>query len=109
MMGKLRFFIRHNDQMLQEKFILVFKSEEALAFFKEKLKGSRFEEVSSESALHAARLGINGKTVPFGYTTMLTPEEKSKLSLANWDETAELLAEGNERLYRKAMEKVKKE
>lgn len=104
-MSKLRFFIRHNDKFLQDKFILVFKSDEAIEFFKEKLKGSYFEEVSSESALHAARLGINGKTVPYGYTTMLSEEEKSKLSLANWKETAALLAEGNERLYKKAIQK----
>lgn len=106
-MSKLRFFIRHNDQFIQDKFILVFKSDEAKQYFESKLQGSYFEEVSSESALHAARIGINGKIVPYGYTTLLTEEERRKLSTTNWDETAELLAEGNERLYKKAMEKEK--
>lgn len=104
-MSKLRFFIRHNDQFIQDKFILVFKSDEAKQYFESKLQGSYFEEVSSESALHAARIGINGKIVPYGYTTLLTEEERRKLSTTNWDETAELLAEGNERLYKKAIEK----
>ena len=106
-MSKLRFFIRHNDQFIQDKFILVFKSDEAKQYFESKLQGSYFEEVSSESALHAARIGINGKIVTYGYTTLLTEEERRKLSTTNWDETAELLAEGNERLYKKAMEKEK--
>lgn len=102
----LQFVIRHNDQFLQDKFILVFKSDEARKFFEQKLVGSRFEEVTSDMAQHAARIGINGKIVPYGYTTKLTAAEREKLSTANWDETARLLAEGNERLYKAAIENV---
>lgn len=100
--SNLQFYIRHNDQFLQDKFILVFKSEAAKQYFAEKLIGSRFEKVTSDMAQHAARIGINGKIVPYGYTTKLTQAEREKLSTANWDETAQLLAEGNERLYRVA-------
>src|SRR5699024_2678056 len=88
--------------------ILVFKSDEARKFFESRLKGSAFEKVTKDMALHAARIGINGKIVPYGYTTRLTQEEKAKLSTANWDETARLLAEGNERLYKEAMESYQK-
>lgn len=100
---ELQFFIRHNDQFLQDKFILVFKTNEARQFFEAKLKGSTFEKVTSDMAQHAARIGINGKVVPYGYTTKLTSEERKKLSTANWEETAYLLAEGNERLYKAAV------
>lgn len=100
--NELQFFIRHNDQFLQDKFILVFKSDEAREFFEAKLVGSRFEQVTSDMAQHAARIGINGKIVPYGYTTKLSSAEREKLSTANWDETARLLAEGNERLYKAA-------
>lgn len=98
----LQFFIRHNDQFLQDKFILVFKSDEAREFFAAKLVGSRFEKVTSDMAQHAARIGINGKIVPYGYTTKLNSAERERLSTANWAETARLLAEGNERLYKAA-------
>jgi len=101
--GELQFFIRHNDQFLQDKFILVFKSDETRQYFETKLKGSSFEKVTSDMAQHAARIGINGKIIPYGYTTKLTSEETAKLSTANWDETARLLAEGNERLYQEAV------
>jgi hypothetical protein len=106
-MSKLQFFIRHQPDFLQDKFILVFKSDEAREYFKNAIQGSRFEEVSSESAEHAVRIGINGKTIPYGYTLRLTKEEMSRLSTANWEETARLLAEGNERLYQEQI--VKKE
>lgn len=104
-MEQLQFYIRHNQDYLREKFILVFKSDEARDYFKQKLTGSIFEEVTSEMAQHAARIGINGKTVPFGYTARLTNEEMDKLSTLNWTETAKLLAEGNERLYKEAVQK----
>lgn len=100
----LQFYIRHNDQFLQEKFILVFKRDEVREFFESKLAGSKFEKVTSDMAQHAARIGIKGKVVPYGYTTKLTADERKKLSTANWDETARLLAEGNERLYEAAQE-----
>lgn len=103
--SELQFVIRHNDQFLQDKFILVFKSDQARQYFEQKLVGSYFEEVTSEMAQHAARIGINGKIVPFGYTLKLTKAEKEKLSTANWEETAQLLAEGNERLYRAAIKR----
>lgn len=101
----LQFYIRHHDQFMQDKFILIFKHDDTRQFFESKLKGSRFEKVTSDMAQHAARIGINGKVVPYGYTTKLTSEEKQRLSTANWEETARLLAEGNERLYRAAMKK----
>src|SRR5690625_1388288 len=99
-MTHLQFYIRHNTDFLQDKFLLVFKSDEARDYFQTVLKGSHFEKVTSESAEHVARIGVNGKTVPYGYTLRLTKEEMNKLSTANWEETAQLLAEGNERLYR---------
>lgn len=104
-MSNLQFFIRHNDKFLRDKFILVFKSDEARHFFQTQLEGSVFEEVTSDMAQHAARIGINGKIVPYGYTTKLTAEERKRLSTANWDETAQLLAEGNERLYKEAIKR----
>ncbi|MEI3607679.1 hypothetical protein SPD48_18505 [Pseudogracilibacillus sp. SE30717A] len=104
-MAELKFYIRHQTNFLQDKFILVFKSDEAREYFQNALKGSRFEKVTSEFAENAARIGIHGKIVPYGYTLKLTKEEMSKLSTANWQETAELLAEGNERLYLEANNK----
>lgn len=108
-MDNLQFFIRHNSDFIRDKFILVFKSDEARDYFKSVLKNSVFEEVTSEMAYHAARIGINGKTVPYGYTARLTNEEMDKLSTLNWEETARLLAEGNERLYQEAVRKQKGE
>lgn len=104
-MAQLQFFIRHNQNYLREKFILVFKSDEARDYFKTKLMGSTFEEVTSDMAQHAARIGINGKIVPFGYTVRLTEQEMDQLSTLNWEATAKLLAEGNERLYKEAVQK----
>lgn len=101
-MSDLQFFIRHQPNFIQDKFILVFKSDEARDYFKQAIKGSHFEEISSEVAEQAARIGIHGKTLPYGYTLKLTDEEMSQLSTANWSTTAELLAEGNERLYKEA-------
>lgn len=106
-MTTLQFFIRHNPKYLRDKFILVFKSNEARDYFKEALKGSRFEPVSSDEAQHATRIGINGKIVSYGYTTRLTDEEMQELSTMDWDKTAALLAEGNERLYKEALSKKK--
>lgn len=104
-MSQLKFYIRHQTNFLQDKFILVFKSDEARDYFQNAIKGSHFEEVTSEEAENAARIGIYGKTLPYGYTLKLTKEEMNELSTANWDRTAELLAEGNERLYKEAKEK----
>ena len=104
-MADLQFFIRHQTNFLQDKFILVFKSDEARDYMKQAIPGSRFEEVTSEIAENAARIGIAGKVIPYGYTMKLTKEEMNELSTMNWDRTAELLAEGNERLYQEAKEK----
>lgn len=101
-MSDLQFFIRHQPDFIRDKFILVFKSDEAREYFKKAIKGSRFEEVTSEVAEQAARIGIHGKLIPYGYTLKLTDEEMSQLSTANWDVTTKLLAEGNERLYKEA-------
>jgi len=108
-MSQLKFFIRHQSNFLQDKMILVFKSDEAREYFQHALKGSYFEEVSSESAEHAARIGIKGQIIPYGYTVRLTKEEMNQLSTANWEETARLLAEGNERLYKERAEKKEHE
>lgn len=99
-MTMLRFYIRHQEKFLQEKFLLIFKSDQARDFFQNALKGSRFEELTSEAARNAVLIGINGKTIPYGYTWKLTDEEMNQLSGLNWDETANLLAEGNERIYK---------
>lgn len=104
-MPTLQYYIRHHNHYLRDKFILVFKSDEARDFFQKQLTGSRFEEITSESAEHAVRIGIQGKTIPYGYTTRLTKEEMNELSTANWARTAILLAEGNERLYKEALAK----
>lgn len=101
-MKGLQFFIRHQPKFLQEKMILVFNNEATRDYFETAIPGCHFEKVTSEQAEHAARIGINGKTVPFGYTSELTEEEMGILSTANWEETATLLAAGNERLYDKA-------
>jgi len=106
-MSTLKFYIRHQNNFLRDKFILVFKSEEAKSFFEQSIEGSYFEELTKEQAQHAARIGINGKVIPYGYTYRLTDEEMTRLSSHNWDETAELLAEGNERLYKELKEKGK--
>lgn len=99
-MSELQFFIRHQPNFIQDKFILVFKSDEAREYFKQAIKGSRFEEISSDVAEQAARIGIHGNTIPYGYTLKLTDEEMNQLSTAEWNVTAQLLAEGNERLYK---------
>lgn len=106
-MQNLQFYIRHNSNFLQERFILVFKSDEAREYFQKSLKDSRFEKVTSEMAEHAARIGVDGETVPYGYTFKLTKEEMKKISTADWKQTAHLLAEGNERLYREALRRTK--
>lgn len=103
-MSQLQFFIRHQDSFLHDKMLLVFKSNEAKTYFQDVLKGCYFEELSSESAQHAIRIGIKGKIIPYGYTLKLTENEKNKLSTTNWDLTSQLLAEGNERLYKGMLE-----
>src|SRR5699024_7720659 len=103
-MSQLQFFIRHQSDFLQDKMILVFKSDEARQYFQHAIKGSKFEERSSESAEHAAAIDIKGKIIPYGYTVRLRKEERTELSTANWEETGRILAEGNERLYKERAE-----
>ncbi len=102
-----KFFIRHQTDFIQERFLLVFKSDEALDFFKQAIPGSRFEEIEREKAAYIMRAGLGGKMIPYGYTHLLTQEEMSRLSSDNFDETARLLAEGNERLYQRAIKEKK--
>lgn len=104
-MSHLQFFIRHQTSFLQKKFILVFKSNEARDYFQNAISDSHFEEITSESAEHAVRIGIKGQIIPYGYTLKLTKEEMNQLSTANWETTAQLLAEGNERLYQEMLDK----
>src|SRR5690625_5043180 len=79
-MSTLRFYIRHQKNFLQDKMILVFKSDEAKQYFQHALKGSTFEQVTSEEAENAARIGIHGNTIPYGYTIKLTKEEMNQRS-----------------------------
>jgi len=101
-MSTLQFYIRHQNDFLQKKMILVFKNDEIRDYFQHALKGSTFEQITSEEAENAVRIGIHGNTIPYGYTLKLTKEEMNQLSTANWERTAQLLAEGNERLYLEA-------
>ncbi|HLR64365.1 MAG TPA: hypothetical protein VK075_02915 [Pseudogracilibacillus sp.] len=107
-MSDLQFFIRHQQNFLRDKMILVFDNDETRDFFKEAIPNCTFEEVSAQSAQYAARIGINGKVITYGYTSELTDEEMDELSNINWERTAQLLAEGNNRLYRKAKLNQKK-
>lgn len=102
-MEKLQYYMRHQKDSLQERFILVFNRDEVREFFEKKLPNNTFEEITYEMAEHLIRIGIDGKTVPYGYTYLLTKEEMEKVDVANWEETANLLAIGNERIYERAM------
>ena len=104
-MENLTFFIRHQTSFLRDKMILVFKSNDAKEYFEQAIPNCRFEEISAASAEHAARIGINGKMITYGYTMRLTDEEMNELSTADWERTATLLAEGNERLYKELKNK----
>lgn len=104
-MTTLKFYIRHQTSFLRDKFILVFKNNQTKEYFENALEGSHFEEVTSLEAENAARIGINGKVISYGYTAKLTDDEMDELSTDNWERTAELLAEGNERLYEEVKEK----
>ena len=101
----LQFFIRHQQQFLQDKLVLVFKSDAARDYIKNALPNCAFEELTKEQAQHAVRIGINGQVIPYGYTTKLTTSEMEQLDVADWDKTAQLLAENNERMYLAAKEK----
>lgn len=104
-MKDLQFYIRHQNNFIRDKMILVFDNDETKAFFENAILNCHFEKVSAESAQHAARIGIGGKVVSYGYTSELTEEEMNELSTVNWERTAQLLAEGNNRLYQKAQNK----
>lgn len=104
-MSELYCYIRHQTDFLREKMIVVFKTEEMKDFFEDAIPNSHFEPISMASAEHAVRIGIQGKVISYGYTLRLTDEEMNELSTANWERTAELLAEGNERLYNELKQK----
>jgi len=99
-LDKLQFYIRHVDNFLQNKLLLVFKSDEAKQFFEQAIPEAKFEEISFEEAENAVRIGINGKVLSYGYTQMLTENEMNELSTLNWEHTAKILAEANERFYK---------
>ncbi|HLR54828.1 MAG TPA: hypothetical protein VK078_08900 [Pseudogracilibacillus sp.] len=101
----LQFFIRHQQQFLQDKLVLVFKSDAARDYIKNALPNCVFEELTKEQAQHAVRIGIKGQVIPYGYTMKLTTSEMKQLDVADWDKTAQLLAENNERMYLAAKEK----
>lgn len=105
-MENLQFYIRHQANFLRDKMILVFKSDEAKTYFEQAIPDCHFEEITAASAGHAVRIGIHGKVITYGYTMRLTDEEMNELSSANWERTAQLLAEGNERLYRELQAKT---
>lgn len=98
-MTDLQFVIRHQANFLQDKMILVFKSDAAKEYFRQAIPGVHFEDVSFDEAEHAARTGVKGEVLSYGYTMKLSTSEMNELSTMNWHRTAELLAEGNERLY----------
>lgn len=104
-MEELQYYIRHSDSFLQDKMLLVFKSDVARDYFQQTLKNCSFEKITAEMAQHIVRIGIGGKLVPYGYTYELTEEEMKQLDPSNWEKTAKLLAEGNERLYKKMFQK----
>lgn len=104
-MEDLHFYIRNHPKFIHDKMVLVFKSEKTKAFFEKKLPGAAFEKITAEQAENAVKIGIGGKVLPYAYTLKLTDEELKQLSTANWEKTAKLLAEGNERLYLELLEK----
>lgn len=108
-MSNLQFVIRHQANFLQDKMILVFKSDEAKEYFRQAIPGVRFQDITCEEAEDAARIGVNGQVLSYGYTMKLTKAEMNELSTMNWGRTAELLAEGNERLYQEMNNKKNKE
>lgn len=105
-MEQLQFYIRHSDSFLQDKLLLVFKSDEARDYFEQSLKNCTFERITAEMAEHVVRIGIGGKLVPYGYTYELSKEEMKRIDPSNWQQTARILAEGNERFYKKLRHKT---
>src|SRR5699024_3904753 len=101
----IHFFIRDQQQFLQDKLVLVFNSDADRDYIKNALPNCVFEELTKEQAQHAVRIGIKGQVIPYGYTTKLTTSEMKQLDVAEWDKTAQLLAENNERMYLAAKEK----
>lgn len=102
-----QFFIRHQTDYLQKRFLLVFKSDQARDFFKQAIPGSSFEEIPREKAAYIMRAGLGGEMIPYGYTHLLTEEEMNRLSVDQFDQAAALLAEGNQRLYEQAIKEKK--
>ena len=98
-MSELQFVIRHQANFLQDKMVLVFKSDAAKEYFRKAIPGVHFEDISFDEAEYAVRAGVNGQVLSYGYTMKLSKAEMNELSTMNWSRTAELLAESNERLY----------
>lgn len=98
-MTDLQFVIRHQANFLQDKMVLVFKSDAAKEYFRKAIPGVHFEDVSFDEAEYVVRAGVNGQVLSYGYTMKLSKAEMNELSTMNWSRTAELLAESNERLY----------
>src|SRR5699024_4522771 len=101
----LQIFILYTQQFLQDKLVLVFKTDTARNNIKKALPNCVFEELTKEQAQHAVHIGIKGQVIPYGYTMKLTTSEMKQLDVADWDKTAQLLAENNERMYLAAKEK----
>src|SRR5699024_5270420 len=77
-----QFFIRHQQQILQDKLVLVFKSDAARDYIENALPNCVFENLTKEQAQHAVRIGIKGQVIPYGYTMKLTTSEMKQLDVA---------------------------
>src|SRR5699024_6317402 len=81
----LQFFIRHQQQFLQDKLVLVFKSDAARDYIKNALPNCVFEELTKEQAQHAVRIGIKGQVIPYGYTMKLTTSEMTTINIEGFE------------------------
>ncbi|MEJ8778197.1 hypothetical protein [Pseudogracilibacillus sp. ICA-222130] len=104
-MSELKYYVRHQQNYLRDKLLLICKDEATKDFFQRQIPGSRFERLTRDQAEHVSRIGMHGKIVTFGYTYKLTEEEMNQISTLDFDRTAAIIAEGNARLYKEAIEK----
>src|SRR5699024_611686 len=79
----LQFFIRLLQQLLQDKLVLVVKSDAASDYIKDALPSCVFEELTKEQAQHAVRIGIKGQVIPYGYAMRLTTSEMKQLAVGD--------------------------
>src|SRR5699024_12645022 len=84
----LQFFIRHQQQFLQDKLVLVFKSDAARDYIKNALHNCVFEELTKEQAQHAVRICIKGQVIPYRYTMKLTTSDMKQIAVEDWDKDA---------------------